>query len=204
MTKKPRTWISAHAEGIYPRSTTIEYDESFTPEQRTGSYSQQLCYDWERSALLPNDLRENIRHVGIRIGLVLGRDGGFIQNAWWPFSFGLGGTIGSGTQVFPWVHVNDCTNLFVHAIENENVNGFLNAVSPGACTTTEFTKAFGKALNRPTIFAIPEFVIKFATGPDRSPLLLEGSKIKPTKAIESGFTFEFTNIEKAMDDIVNS
>lgn len=173
------------------------------PEQRSGNYGQKLCFDWEQSALLPETLKD-IRHVGVRIGLVLGRDGGFIQQAWWPFWFGLGGTVGSGTQIFSWVHIKDCTNLFVHAIENENTRGYLNAVSPGLCTTTEFTKAFGRALNRPTIFAVPEFVIKFATGPDRSPFLLEGSCIKPTKAIESGFNFEFTDIDKAMEDIVKT
>lgn len=159
---------------------------------------------WEKSALLPPPIDDAIRHVGVRIGLVLGRDGGFIQQSYLPFWMGLGGVVGSGHQKFPWVHVEDCANIFVHAVENNEMSGFYNAVSPGQCDSAEFTRAFGKALNRPAFFWIPGFVIRGLTGADRAPFILEGVRIKPKRTLESGFEFDYEDIDKALVDIVNS
>ena len=198
---KPKVWVAGVAEGYYPRSNTEAYDESFTLEQPKG-FMQKLCYEWEKSSLLPEEL--NIRHVGVRIGLVLGRNGGLIQQSYWPFYFGLGGIIGSGQQIISWIHINDLASIFVHAIENDNVEGFINGTAPNPCTMTLFTKAYGSALNRPTIFPVPEFLIKFAVGEDRAPFMLEGCKVIPKKTIESGYKFQFDHIHGCMKDIVNS
>lgn len=224
--------MSAHAEGIYPRSQIKSFDDTYMPddEQHTSlndgnddvsatatstapitdnmNYNQRLCYDWEKSAMLPTsdngDDVTKIRHVGVRIGLVLGRDGGFIQQSYLPFWMGLGGVVGTGDQKFPWVHINDCANIFVKAIEDDAMHGFYNAISPGQCDSADFTRAFGKALRRPAFMWIPGFVIRGLTGADRAPLILEGSRIKPKRTLESGFEFEFDDIDKAMVDIVNT
>lgn len=200
---KPSVWVSAHAEGIYPRSTVRQYDDSYIAEDGSGNYAQRLCFDWENSARLPESLT-NVRHVGVRIGVVLGRDGGLIQQAYLPFWLGFGGKVGSGEQKFPWIHIKDCANLFVHAIENGEMSGFYNAVSPGLCSSADMTKAFGKALNRPTLIPVPKFAIRLLAGADRAPLLLEGSRIVPKRTLKSGFQFEFSDIEVAMADIANS
>lgn len=218
-------WVSAHAEGIYPRSQIKSFDDTYMPDgqQNTSNddgnstattavtddmnYNQRLCYDWEKSAMLPtseNGDISKIRHVGVRIGLVLGRDGGFIQQSYLPFWMGLGGVVGSGDQKFPWVHINDCANIFVKAIEDDAMHGFYNAISPGQCDSADFTRAFGRALRRPAFMWIPGFVIRTLTGADRAPLILEGSRIKPKRTLESGFQFEFDDIDKAMVDIVNT
>jgi len=202
-TTRPSVWVSAHAEGIYPRSHHKTYDDHYQPESKEGNYGQQLCYDWEKSAMLPSDVTD-VRHVGVRIGLVLGRDGGFIQQSYLPFWLGLGGTVGSGDQKFPWIHIKDCANIFVHAIENDNMTGFYNAISPGQCNSSDFSRAFGAALNRPSFMWVPSFVIQLMTGRDRAPFILEGSRIKPSRTLESGFQFEFEDIEQAMVDIVNT
>ena len=186
-----------------------EKDESPTsPNTNQMNYNQRLCFDWEKSAMLSGSdgdpVNDKIRHVGVRIGLVLGRDGGFIQQSYLPFWMGLGGVVGSGEQKFPWVHIKDCANIFVHAIENDTMRGFYNAISPGQCESAEFTRAFGRALNRPAFMWIPGLVIRALTGADRAPLILEGSRIKPKRTLESGFKFEFEDIDKALVDIVNT
>ena len=224
--QKPSVWVSAHAEGIYPRSQIKSFDETYMPdnEQQDNdvnptktkaitenmNYNQRLCYDWEKSAMLPTTNTDDggdtdkIRHVGVRIGLVLGRNGGFIQQSYLPFWMGLGGVVGSGNQKFPWVHINDCANIFVKAIEDDGMHGFYNAISPGQCDSADFTRAFGKALRRPAFMWIPGFMIRALTGADRAPLILDGSRIKPKRTLESGFEFEFDDIDKAMVDIVNT
>jgi len=208
---RPSVWVSTHAEGIYPRSIARSYDDTFSPSERPKSFTEQLCYDWEKSAMLPADIesdRKNtdkkIRHVGLRVGVVLGRDGGMIKQSYLPFSLGLGGVLGSGEQQFAWIHIKDCVNLFQRAVENPDMSGFYNAVSPGQCSNEAFTTAFGKALNRPTFLFVPGFVLRTLGGAERSPMLLEGVRIKPKRTLESGFKFEFADVEKAMVDIVNS
>ena len=47
-------------------------------------------------------------------------------------------------------------------------------------------------------------MIRALTGADRAPLILDGSRIKPKRTLESGFEFEFDDIDKAMVDIVNT
>ena len=74
--------------GFYQTSETAEYTED-APPQPDHSFVTKLCYDWEQSAILPAD--HATRHVTVRIGLVLGRDGGALKSMIWPFWFGLGG-----------------------------------------------------------------------------------------------------------------
>ncbi|XP_002158570.2 epimerase family protein SDR39U1 [Hydra vulgaris] len=198
-TKKPKVWVSAHAVGYYPVTDEKEFDEDYvlkTPK----TYIESLCKDWENSAVLPDT--ESTRHVGIRIGVVLGPDGGIIQQSYWPFYFGLGGVIGSGKQYFHWVHIKDIVNLFVHAIENEFVTGILNGVAPNPCTNETFTRTFGAVLNRPTWFSVPEFAMKFAAGTERSDIILKGNKVIPKRTLESGFEFQYPDIKNAMKDIL--
>lgn len=46
------------------------------------------------------------------------------------FRFGLGICMGNGTQFFPWIHVDDVCRIALFAIENNNVKGIVNGVSP--------------------------------------------------------------------------
>ena len=75
--------------GYYPTSETAEYTED-TPPEPENNFFAKICCDWEQSAILPSD--HPSRHVTLRIGLVLGRDGGAIKSMIWPFWFGIGGT----------------------------------------------------------------------------------------------------------------
>ena len=61
--------------------------------------------------------------------MVLGRHGGMIQQIFMPFYLGVGGPIGSGKQYFPWIHIDDIVNLFIFAIENEEVSDLSNSVA---------------------------------------------------------------------------
>ena len=57
-----------------------------------------------------------------------------IQQLYYPFYFGLGGTVGfKGDQWLPWIHVSDLAGIFVHAIKNDNVSGALNGTAESAC-----------------------------------------------------------------------
>lgn len=73
--------------GYYPPSDTAEYTED-SPRSSADALTT-LCADWEKSAKLPDGCKTRL--VTLRIGVVLGRGGGVIQQTIWPFWFGLGG-----------------------------------------------------------------------------------------------------------------
>ena len=197
--KPPRVWISSSAIGYYPTSETAEYTED-TPPQPESNFLAKLCCDWEQSAILPAD--HPSRHVTLRIGLVLGRDGGTIKSMIWPFWFGVGGVIGSGKQFMSWIHIADMVGIIVHALESDNVQGILNATAPHPVTNSEFTTAFASALWRPAFIPMPPFVVNMIFGQERGILLLEGQKVIPKKTMESGYSFMFSDINSCLLDIL--
>ncbi len=126
-----------------------------------------------------------------------------MQQMSWPFWFGVGGVIGSGKQYFPWIHIDDIAGIFIHAIENDKVNGVLNGVAPNITNNYGFTKALGSAMCRPTIFPLPGFVVNAVFGADRGIMLLEGQNIEPKRTLESGYQYRFERVEEALKDIVS-
>ncbi|XP_017492568.1 PREDICTED: epimerase family protein SDR39U1 isoform X1 [Rhagoletis zephyria] len=164
-------------------------------------YMSKLCLEWEKAATLPPDVT-HCRNIKIRTGVVIGRTGGMIENIWLPFQLGLGGPIGSGKQILPWIHLDDLCQLVVHAIENDKIEGILNGVAPEIVTNGEFSKAFASALRRPCLFAVPELVIETIFGKDRSALLLSGAKIQPKRTLETGFKFKYPTAKEACLEVV--
>lgn len=128
---------------------------------------------------------------------MLGRQGGMIQQLFLPFYMGVGGPVGSGNQYMPWIHLQDIVGLFIHAIENENVEGVINGVAPQIITNKEFAKAFGQALWRPSFMPLPTFAVNMLFGGERAKIMTEGQKVWPKKALEAGYTFQYPDIASA-------
>ncbi|KRZ13200.1 Epimerase family protein SDR39U1 [Trichinella zimbabwensis] len=199
--KNPKVFITASGIGYYPPGTSEIFTEN-SEVNCSNDYFSKLCQEWE----IAGDLGEKTIHrrVTVRIGLVLGRNGGAIRQMYLPFWLGLGGHLASGEQPLPWIHIDDLVGIFIHALMNSNVRGILNAVAPSMITNAEFTKAFGKALHRPTLFPMPEFALNIAFGKERAKIVIQGQKVKPQRTIESGYKFKYTNIYDAMKQIVEN
>lgn len=194
----PKVFVSSSAVGYYPPSDTAEYTEDSPPSSADALAT--LCADWEKSAKLPDGCKTRL--VTLRIGVVLGRGGGVIQQTIWPFWFGLGGVLGSGKQYFPWIHVDDMTGIIFHALENDHVTGVLNAVAPQVVTNESYTKEYAGALWRPAILPTPSFAVNFIFGQDRGKILLEGQKVIPKRTLEMGFKFQYPELKQALAEIV--
>lgn len=194
----PKVFVSSSAVGYYPPSDTKEYTEDSPPSSADALTT--LCADWENSAKLPDGC--DTRLVTLRIGVVLGRGGGVIQQTIWPFWLGLGGILGSGKQYFPWIHLDDMTGIIFHAMENDHVTGVLNAVAPQVVTNESYTKEYAGALWRPAIFPTPSFAINFIFGQDRGKILLEGQKVIPKRTLETGYKFHYPELKQALAEIV--
>lgn len=194
----PKVFVSSSAVGYYPPSDTKEYTEDSPPSSADALTT--LCADWENSAKLPDGCETRL--VTLRIGVVLGRGGGVIQQTIWPFWLGLGGILGSGKQYFPWIHLDDMTGIIFHAMENDHVTGVLNAVAPQVVTNESYTKEYAGALWRPAIFPTPSFAINFIFGQDRGKILLEGQKVIPKRTLETGYKFHYPELKQALAEIV--
>lgn len=195
----PKVFISGSAIGIYPVSTGEEFTED--SQKIANDFAGELVQKWE-AASLPLSNSDKTRRVVTRFGVVVG-NGGMLSPMMIPFKLGLGGKLGSGNQYMPWVHVKDIAKLHEHIITHPEIHGVLNAVAPEMVTNYEFTKTLGKVLNRPTILPVPEFAIKMMMG-ERAFLLLEGQKVVPKRTLESGFKFDFPDLESALRDVANS
>ncbi len=195
---KPKLLISGSAIGYYG------IGESNEPVDETGSgddsFSSQLCQQWEAVALQAQAL--GIRTCLLRTGIVLGKGGGALSKMLPPFKMGLGGKIGGGKQWMPWIHLDDLVGIILHCIDHDDLKGAINGTSPNPVTNQVFTKTLGKALKRPTILPMPAVAIKLLMGQMGEELLLAGKKILPTKALGTGYKFQYEELEKALLNIV--
>lgn len=193
----PKHFIAASAIGYYgDRKDDIMTEESAPGE----GFLPEICTAWENESRKAADMGARI--VLLRIGIVLAKDGGALAQMITPFSFGVGGVVGSGKQWMSWIALDDIISIAQFVLENENVRGPVNCVSPNPVTNETFTKTLGEVLYRPTIIPMPEFGVKFLFGEMGQTLLLEGTRVVPKKLEELGFTFKYPELKEAIKKAV--
>ena len=194
----PKILVSASAIGFYGDRK----DEVLTEDSPKGTgFFPEVCDEWEQESQKATDF--GARVVNPRIGVVLSKDGGALEKMLTPFKFGVGGVIGSGKQYMSWIAIDDLIQIFHFALEHEEISGAINATAPNPVTNEEFTKTFGKVINRPTIIPIPEFGIKLLFGEMGETVLLQGCRVIPKRLQGAGFTFQFTNLEDALKHVLD-
>ncbi|XP_068146384.1 epimerase family protein SDR39U1 [Drosophila tropicalis] len=162
-------------------------------------YMSRLCIAWEKAAQSAEDLQ--CKCTVLRTGVVVGHGGGMIKSIWLPFKLGVGGPLGSGKQIMPWIHMKDLCQLIQHIIENRE-SGVFNAVAPEIATNKEFSQSFAKALKRPCLFNVPEFIVYALFGKERAALLMSGAKIQPKRALSSGYKFQYPTVKAAVNELI--
>jgi len=197
--KPPKVFVSLSGVAYYKPDP----EKTYTEEDEVAPYDflSELTRDWEAAA--SGARVAGTRTVILRTGVVLGRDGGMVQNISIPFKLGGGGPIGSGQQPLPWVHVADVAGLVWHAVENEAADGVVNATAPGGGSSGDFTKAYASALCRPHLIPLPEFAVKTVFGEEAAMLMLEGQKVQPKRALELGYSFEYPDLKSACSELVS-
>ncbi|MDB6444661.1 hypothetical protein SAMN03159507_03968 [Pseudomonas sp. NFACC32-1] len=195
--RKPRVLVSGSAVGWYGDGGERELTEQSGPVSE--DFASQLCIAWEETAQRAEAM--GLRVVLVRTGLVLATEGGFLSRLLLPFKLGLGGRIGNGRQWMPWIHIDDQIALIDFLLHRDDASGPYNACAPNPVRNRDFTKALGRVLNRPTVVPMPELVLKVALG-ELSLLLLGGQRATPVRLQAAGFTFRFTDLPAALDDVV--
>jgi uncharacterized protein (TIGR01777 family) len=190
---KERVLVNGSAIGFYGATQDEELDES---SPAGADFLAFVCREWEAEAVRA-EREHGIRTVIVRTGLVLGRDGGALEKMLPPFKLGLGGPTASGQQWYSWIHIDDEVGIIMHALENKQVHGILNATAPLPVRNKDFASTLGAVLNRPAFMPLPALAVYLMIG-EASTLLTQGQKVLPKATLASGYTFKFKSLDDAL------
>ena len=189
--------ISASAVGIYPDSLTDIYHE--TDLDIDVSFLGNVVKQWENEVSQFEKLEIIVSKI--RIGIVLAKNGGALQEMAKPIQYGVGAAFGSGEQYQSWIHVQDLVVIFQFVMENQ-LAGVYNGVAPYPVTNSELTKAIAKTLGKPLFLPnIPKFVMKLILG-EMHQILFSSQHVSCRKILDENFQFKFASLDKALNDLL--
>jgi hypothetical protein len=196
----PKAFISASGTGYYGMQTT---QKIFTEtDQAASDFLGNTCKLWEQAADVFE--KKGVRTAKIRTGLVLSNKGGALPLLVKITKAGLGAVIGTGKQYMPWIHINDLCNIYIKAIEDEQMKGAYNAVAPEHITNKQFMKTLSLAMNKSLFpLSIPGIIIKLLYG-KMSGILLEGSRVSSLKIQEQNHQFSYKSLLQSLGDLLES
>ncbi len=194
---KPQVMVSASAKDYYPTRETGTFDES---SDAGTNFLSQVCQAWEEAAAPVTEM--GLRLVILRIGIVLGPDGGALAKMIPPFQLFAGGPIGSGKQWVSWIHRDDLVRLIGKALTDATLSGVYNATAPQPVRMQEFCQVLGDTLHRPSWLPVPDFALELLLG-EGSKLVLEGQQVQAKRTQAAGFTFEYPAIAPALQQILS-
>ncbi len=193
----PKVMISQSAVGYYGDRGAEEVDESDGPGT---SFDAQVVQAWEAAA---HELDgSDVRLVITRTGQVLSAEGGMLEEMLTPFKLGVGGPLAGGDQYLAWIHIDDEIGILLWALDNGSVSGVVNASSPDPATNKDFSKALGRALNRPAVMPVPGLVLDLKFGKEFGRVLRGGARVIPKRTEELGYQFSHPDLDKALRDLL--
>lgn len=191
----PVTLINTSASGYYGFCGDEEKPEDGLPGS---DFLASVCKAWEAEA---HRAQGKARVICLRIGIVLGKNGGALAKMLPGFRLGVAGKLGHGRQWFPWIHLDDLTSAILFCLENSKIQGPVNLSAPTPVRNSEFTSLLGKVLHRPTFLGVPGFAVRLVLG-ELSGVVLEGCRMMPGVLMTNGFSFRFPTLQPAIEDIV--
>jgi len=194
---RPKVFVASSAIGFYGERG----DEEITESSAAGdNFLAEVSKAWESESRRAEDA--GIRTVLLRTGIVLTKEGGALGTMLTPFKLGVGGVVGNGKQWMSWISMEDHIAVINYVIENENIRGAVNSVSPNPVTNEEFTKTLGEVLYRPTFLPLPEFAVSMVFGEMGDALLLASTKVLPKRLEDAGFQFKYPQLKPAIENAV--
>ena len=192
----PSVFINASGIGYYGISPAGVQTEASPPGT---DFLASVCQQWEQAAFHAERL--GIRTVIGRFGVVLGTSGGALPRMALPFHWGVGGTIGDGTQHLSWIHLQDLLQLLQLALTAPSLQGAYNFTSPTPVPMRQFAASLGKQLKKPVWTRIPASAAKILFGEMAEAILLADQQVLPQRLLESGFQFQFPDLASALADL---
>jgi len=191
----PRVLVSASAIGFYGPSDYWVTEDA----PATTAFQSHLCVEREAAANAAE--AQGIRAVNLRIGLVLGNDGGIFPQLARPAKFGMAAKIGDGRQWMSWIHIFDLLRIVELVIDEPHWRGPVNAVAPAPERQDDFQRALARSLRRPYFMRVPAFALRTALG-EMAELLVLGQRVAPRRLLDAGFEFRHYTLASALRDLV--
>lgn len=196
--QRPRVMVSQSAVGYYGDRGDEPVTEDDKP--RNAAYDSEVVEAWEAAA---HELDgSGVRLAIVRSGQVLTPRGGLLKELLTPFKLGVGGPLAGGDQYLSWIHIEDEVGIFLWVLDDERVSGVVNGSAPNPATNKEFSKALGRALNRPAIAPVPGFVLDLKFGREFGQVLRGGQRVLPKRPEELGYRFKHPDLDEALRDLL--
>lgn len=192
----PSVMISASGVDYYGNEGDRVIDESYGPGD---DFLSRVCVDWEKAAKQVSDA--GVRVAVPRFGIALETGGGALQQMVPPFRLFVGGPVGPGDQYFSWIHMQDLCRGIIYALEDEQFVGSYNLCAPNPVTMQVFADTLGDILNRPSVFRVPEFVLRIVLGEAADPIV-SSHRCHPARLEQNGFEFRYKYVLEALSDIL--
>jgi uncharacterized protein (TIGR01777 family) len=197
---RPKVFVSSSAIGYYGSFERCEDTPSLTEGAVAGKdFLAKICFDWEKEAI-PAE-KPGTRVVLLRTGIVLSTRGGMLQKMMTPFSFFLGGPVGSGQQCISWIHLDDEISIILEVLDNPAYSGPVNAVAPDPVSMKAFAAILGSVMNRPSLLAVPKLAVQILLG-EGADYAVKGQKVIPASLSEHNFRFAWPHLEAALTDLL--
>lgn len=185
----PKLLIAASAIGIYGDRGDELLDEN---SEKGAGFLAELGEKWEGETEPLKD--RDIRTINARLGLVLDPSAGVLKKMLLPFKLGLGGKFGSGQQYLSWIALEDVLSAFVYILDNSDISGAINLVTPNPITNAEFSKTLAKVLKRPAFCHVPAWTLRLILGEMADELLLSSQRVIPKKLLAAEFKFTYDSL----------
>jgi uncharacterized protein len=196
--QRPSVLVSQSAVGYYGNRGDAVVEESDGPSGE--SFDSEVVREWEQAAHEIDGA--GVRLVILRSRQILDAKGGMLGELLPPFKLGVGGPLAGGSQYISWIHADDEIGLILWALDEEKVDGVVNATAPSPATNRDFSKALGRALGRPAVVPVPGFVLDLKFGGEFGAVLKGGQRVVPTRALELGYEFQHPDLDEALEDLL--
>ncbi|MGI9292961.1 MAG: TIGR01777 family oxidoreductase [Pseudomonadales bacterium] len=194
---KPAVLINGSAIGFYGPQGDQALDESAPP---VASFSQQLCQQWEAAAQEFESL--GMRVCILRLGIVLGPDGGPFTELRKSFDFGVASQFADGKQWMSWIHRDDVIAIILFALQHAEIEGPINTTAPEPVTNAQFCSAMQNNKRTFIKLNLPPFLLRTMVGEMADELLLTGQRVVPKKLLDSGYTFQYPDLHAALRNLL--
>ena len=195
--RKPAVMLSASAIGYYGHHG----DEELAEDGATvPGFAQALCEDWENVAGEAEALGPRV--CTLRLGVVLDRDGGALQQMLLPFRLGVGNWVGDGRQWFSWIHRDDVVAAMQFLLEDATLQGPFNLTAPEPVTARGFCEAIQRPRRTLVTLPMPAALMRLAVGEMAEELLISGQRVVPEALQAAGFAFRYPSVDQALADIL--
>lgn len=173
--------VSASAVGYYGSAP----GEVLTEHSGPGStFLADLTVRWEAAARRAED---HTRVALLRTAPVIHRRG-VLRPMITLTKFGVAGPLGRGTQVWPWISLDDEVRAIRHVLDAK-IAGPVNLTGPTRATANDIGRALAERMHRPFWVPAPRWALRLALGDAADSLLLPDADVRPEVLQQTGFRF---------------